>query len=37
MDKSIRKVTDFGEKRAETYRYWESRSPAANGLRRPGS
>ena len=28
MDKSIRKVTDFGEQRAETYRYWESRSPA---------
>jgi hypothetical protein len=24
MDKTIRKVTDLGEQRAETYRYWRS-------------
>jgi hypothetical protein len=28
MDKTIRKVTDLAEQRAETYRYWASRSPA---------
>jgi len=28
MDKTIRKVTDLGEQRAETYRYWQSRSAA---------
>ena len=25
MDKTIRKVTDLEEQRAETYRYWRSR------------
>ena len=25
MDKTIRKVTDLAEQRAETYRYWRSR------------
>ena len=25
MDKTIRRVTDFKEQRAETYRYWQSR------------
>jgi hypothetical protein len=25
MDKTIRRVTDFEEQRAETYRYWLSR------------
>ena len=25
MDKTIRRVTDFEEQQAETYRYWESR------------
>ncbi len=28
MEKSIRKVTEFGLQRAETYRYWQSRSSA---------
>lgn len=28
MDKTLRKVTDFDEQQAETYRYWQSRSPA---------
>jgi hypothetical protein len=26
MDKTIRRVTDLKEQRAETYRYWQSRS-----------
>jgi hypothetical protein len=25
MDKTIRRVTDFEEQQAETYRYWQSR------------
>ncbi len=25
MDKTIRRVTDFDEQKAETYRYWQSR------------
>jgi hypothetical protein len=25
VDKTIRRVTDFKEQRAETYRYWQSR------------
>jgi hypothetical protein len=25
MDKTIRKVTDFGEMKADEYRYWQSR------------
>ena len=25
MDKTLRRVTDFKEQRAETYRYWQSR------------
>ncbi len=25
MDKAIRRVTDFEEQQAETYRYWQSR------------
>ena len=28
MDKTIRKVTDVRAQRAETYRYWQDRSPA---------
>jgi hypothetical protein len=28
MDKTIRRVTDFKEQQAETYRYWQSRSAA---------
>ena len=28
MDKTIRRVTDFKEQRAETYRYWQSRTVA---------
>lgn len=28
MDKTVRKVTDLREQRAETYRYWQSRTPA---------
>jgi hypothetical protein len=28
MDKTIRRVTDFEEQRAETYRYWQSRTVA---------
>jgi hypothetical protein len=28
MDKTIRRVTDFKEQQAETYRYWQSRSVA---------
>jgi hypothetical protein len=28
MDKTIRRVTDFKEQQAETYRYWQSRSIA---------
>jgi hypothetical protein len=28
MDKTIRRVTDFEEQRAETYRYWQSRTAA---------
>jgi hypothetical protein len=31
MDKTIRRVTDFKEQRAETYRYWQSR-PAAERM-----
>jgi hypothetical protein len=27
MDKTIRRVTDLGERQAETYRYWQSVSP----------
>jgi len=29
MDKTIRKVTDLAEQQAETYRYWQSCTPAA--------
>jgi hypothetical protein len=25
MNKAIRRITDFDEQRAETYRYWQSR------------
>ena len=28
MDKTIRRVTDFKEQQAETYRYWQSRTAA---------
>ena len=28
MDKTIRRVTDFKEQRAETYRYWQTRTAA---------
>jgi hypothetical protein len=28
MDKTIRRVTDFKEQQAETYRYWQSRTVA---------
>ena len=28
MDKTIRRVTDFKEQQAETYRYWQGRSAA---------
>jgi hypothetical protein len=28
MDKTIRRVTDFKEQQAETYRYWQSRPVA---------
>ena len=28
MDKTIRKVTSLSEQRAETYRYWRSRTSA---------
>ena len=28
MDKTIRRVPDFKEQQAETYRYWQSRSVA---------
>jgi hypothetical protein len=31
MDKTIRRVTDFKEQRAETYRYWQSR-PASERM-----
>lgn len=32
MDKTIRRVTDLKEQRAETYRYWQSRPPAERFL-----
>jgi hypothetical protein len=28
MDKTIRRITDFKEQQAETYRYWQSRTTA---------
>ena len=28
MDKTIRRVTDFKEQQAETYRYWQNRTAA---------
>jgi hypothetical protein len=28
MDKTIRRITDFKEQQAETYRYWQSRTVA---------
>jgi hypothetical protein len=28
MDKTIRRVTDFKEQQAETYRYWQGRTTA---------
>jgi hypothetical protein len=28
MDKTVKRVTDLREQRAETYRYWQSRTPA---------
>jgi hypothetical protein len=28
MDKTLRRVTDFKEQRAETYRYWQGRTVA---------
>jgi hypothetical protein len=28
MDKTIRRITDFNEQQAETYRYWQSRTDA---------
>jgi hypothetical protein len=32
MDKTLRRVTDLKEQRAETYRYWRSRPPAERFL-----
>jgi hypothetical protein len=28
MDKTIRRITDFKEQQAETYRYWQGRTAA---------